>query len=121
MKSIKYLLISLFALCGASEAYACWDPWYTPKGYFMYRVHSQQREPEMFVGENYPGSGQNCKNWQDMTSQTIPLEDIYKVVYKMSLEDFERVYDIKKTNGNKFLEWITQKDTTILDSRSNLH
>ena len=115
MKSIKYLLISLFALCGAREVYACWDPWYTPKGYYMYRVHSQQREPEMFIGENYPGSGRNCKDWQDKTSQNIPLEDIYKVVYKMSLEDFERVYDSRKTNGNKFLEWITQKDTTILD------
>ena len=26
MKSIKYLLISLLALCGANEVYACWGP-----------------------------------------------------------------------------------------------
>ena len=50
-----------------------------------------------------------------MTSTNIPLEDIYQVVYKMPLEEFEGVYDSKESNGNKFIEWITQKDTSILD------
>ena len=83
MKSIKYLLISLFALCGAREVYACWDPWYTPKGYYMYRVHNHPPEPIDTLNECYPGSGRNCKDWQDKTSQNIPLEDIYKVVWDL--------------------------------------
>lgn len=115
MKSIKYLLISLLALCGANEVYACWGPWFTPGGYYMYRVKNSQLEPPIEVEGYYPGSGRNCKEWQLMTSIDIPLEDIYHVVYKMTLDEFERVYDSKEANGNKFIEWITQKDTSILD------
>lgn len=115
MKSIKYLLISLLALCGANEVYACWGPWYTPGGYYMYRVKNSQPEPSIEVEGYYPGSGRNCKEWQLMTSTDIPLEDIYQVVYKMTLDEFERIYDSKEANGNKFIEWITQKDTSILD------
>ena len=114
MKSIKYLLISLFALCGASEVSACWESWYAPKGYYMYRVYKNQNEPIIDV-EDYPGSARNCKEWQLMTSTNIPLEDIYQVVYKMELDEFEKLYDIKQDNGNKFIEWITQKDRSILD------
>ena len=114
MKSIKYLLISLFALFGASEVYACWGPWYTPRGYYMYRVNNQS-ETSMELEGYYPGSERNCKEWQIMTSTDIPLEDIYQVVYKMTLDEFERIYDNKEANGNKFIEWITQKDTSILD------
>mgnify|MGYP006868144677 FL=1 len=91
MKSIKYLLISLLALCGANEVYACWEPWYTPGGYYMYRVKNSQPEPSIEVEGYYPGSGRNCKEWQLMTSIDIPLEDIYHVVYKMTLDEFERI------------------------------
>lgn len=115
MKSIKYLLISLLALCGANEVYACWGPWYTPGGYYMYRVKNSQQEPSIDVEGYYPGSGRNCKEWQLMTSTDIPLEDIYHVVYKMTLDEFERIYDSKEANGNKFIQWITHKDTSILD------
>ena len=115
MKSIKYLLISLIALCGANDLYACWGPWYTPEGYYMYRVKNDQPESYIDVEGSYPGSGRNCMEWQQMTSANIPLEDIYHVVYTMTLEEFERVYDSRKANGNKFVEWITQNDTSILD------
>ena len=115
MKSIKYLLISLLALCRAGEVYACWEPWYTPKGYYMYRVINDEPDPFVELEGSYPGSGRNCKEWQLMTSTDISLEDIYQVVYKMTLEEFERVYDSKESNGNKFVEWITREDTSILD------
>jgi hypothetical protein len=81
----------------------------------MYRVKNSQPEPYIEVEGYYPGSGRNCKDWQLMTSTNIPLEDIYQVVYKMPLEEFERVYDSKESNGNKFIEWITQKDISIFD------
>lgn len=115
MKSIKYLLISLLVLCAASEAYACWGPWYTPNAYYMYRVVSNQSELASAEKELYPGSDRNCREWQSLTSPDIPLEDIYEVVYKMELEEFEKIYDSKEANGNKFVEWITQKDRSILE------
>ena len=40
---------------------------------------------------------------------------IYSVVYEMSCEEFERFYENKDTGGNKFLEWMVKKDSSILD------
>lgn len=54
--------------------------------------------------------------WQKATSETIPLEDIYQVVYKMDLKQFEDIYDKREVKyDNKFVEWITKKDSAILD------
>lgn len=116
MKSLKYLLISLFATLYIGEAHACWFDWYYVDEYYMYRVYDTNPEPYIHVEGCYPGAGNNCKSWQKLTSDTIPLEDIYKVVYSMSLEEFEKMYDNRNaTYENKFAEWITKKDTAILD------
>ena len=116
MKSLKYLLISAFALFATHEALACWDEWYGPEGYYMYRVYPLMQEPTLDIDGCYPGAGRNCAGWQELTSSTIPLEDIYKVVYAMPLADFEKVYDNRKIKyDNKFIEWITKKDSAILD------
>lgn len=113
MKLIKYLLISLAIICCVELSFACWYPWYTPKGYYMYRVYADK--PVLNVHE-VSESEENCKEWQKMTSQSIPIEDIDSVVYKMPLEVYEEICKSKKTNGdNKFLEWIVEKDTAILD------
>ncbi|MGN0091940.1 MAG: hypothetical protein ACI35M_02600, partial [Alistipes sp.] len=116
MKYLKYICISITALCFANESLACWEPWYTANGYYMYRVKDVKPEPVLKVDANYPSSGRNCKAWQALTSKSIPLEDIYQVVYTMTLEEFEAVYDKKEiTYKNRFTEWITKKDTAILD------
>lgn len=82
----------------------------------MYRVHEQISEPTIAVKDGYPGSGRNCMEWQQLTSNTIPLEDIFEVVYKMPLEDFERIYDYREAiYSNQFVEWITKRDIAILD------
>ena len=83
MKSLRYIAISVAFVCLASEVFACWDPWYTPDGYYMYRVHNKRSEPTLAVKNSYPGSAINCEEWQRLTSTTIPLEDIFEVVYKM--------------------------------------
>ena len=117
MKSLRYLLISAIALFITNQALACWDDWYGPHGYYMYRVHPQTSEPTIDIdGWCYPGAGRNCSGWQKLTSSTIPLKDIYDVVYKMSIEDFEKIYNNRKAKyDNKFVEWITKKDAAILD------
>ena len=116
MKSLKFLLISLVAMLTASESYACWHDWYVAGKYYMYRAYDATPEPQLAIKKHYPGAGNNCKGWQDLTSDTIPLEDIYKVVYSMSLEEFEKMYDNRTVEyKNKFAEWITKKDTSILE------
>lgn len=116
MRYLKYTIISFIALCFASESFACWGPWYTPSGYFMYRVNEERPEPTIDVEACYPGSGRNCEEWQALTSKSIPLEDIYKVVYTMTLEEIEAICDHKEVvYENSFIEWITKKDVAILD------
>lgn len=116
MKSFKYLLISLSAFLATNQAFACWSSWYSPSSYYMYRVYPTASDPKIDVDAYYPGAGRNCAGWQQLTSSTIPLEDIYHVVYTMSLVDFEKIYDnCKKKYDNKFVEWITKKDRAILD------
>lgn len=115
MKSIKYFLISIVAILSYNECYACWGGWYEPSSYYMYRVSNQTLKDDLENEELYPGSKKNCEEWQLITSNTIPLDDIYYVVYEMSLEDYENIYNNKPESNNQFVEWITQKDTTILD------
>lgn len=113
----RYLLISLFALV-ASDAIACYDESYAPAGYYMYRVYENKQDIEiqLYPITQYPGSGLNCKSWQQLTSETIPLEDIYKVVYIMPLSEFEKIYNRPQAKyENKFVEWITKKDKAILE------
>ena len=116
MKLLKYSLISFVCLVSVNEVFACWDPWYSPNGYYMYRVYEEQLTNSLQTAEYYPGAKDNCVEWQRLTSKNIPIDDIYSVVYKMSLEEFEAIYDDKETiYENKFAEWITKKDTAILD------
>ena len=116
MKLLKYLLISFIYLVSVNKVFACWDPWYSPSGYYMYRVYEEQLTNSLQTAEYYPGAKDNCVEWQRLTSETIPMDDIYSIVYKMSLEEFEAIYDDKeKLYENKFVEWITKKDTAILD------
>ena len=115
MKSIKYLLISLLAVGFVTRSYACVPDCYAPGGYYMYRVCEPKSQSENIDYVN-PFSTPNCLEWQKLTSINIPAEDIYQVVYTMSLEEFEAIYDNRDaTYDNKFVEWITKRDTAILD------
>ena len=116
MKLLKYFLISLVGLFLTNDLFACWDPWYSPGGYYMYRVYDDSQKSSLKNEGYYPGSKQNCEEWQSLTSKTIPLDDIYDVVYTMTLEEFEAIVDNKNDSyDNKFVEWITKRDTDILD------
>lgn len=117
MKSYLYLLISALALLGTIDtASACLYGWYSPSGYFMYRVYESTPAPSLAIEGAHPSAGENCLEWQSLTSADIPLEDIYKVVYSMSLEELQGVSANRKQHyDNKFTEWITKNDTAILD------
>lgn len=115
MRIFRFLFIILFSACFAHKAFACWDDWYSVDAYSMYRVIDTRSKLSESNNEFYPSSNSNCKEWQLLTSKNIPLDDIYSVVYEMSCEEFERFYENKDTGGNKFLEWMVKKDSSILD------
>ena len=115
MRSMKFFLISIFTIISCDVCYACWGGWYTPKGYYMYRVSEITLEDDLNNYEQYPSSQKNCENWQLLTSKTIPLEDIFHVVYKMSLDEYEKIYNNELQSNNKFIQWIKEKDTAIFD------
>lgn len=116
MKSLRYLLISLFAILPTSEALACWESWYDPSGYYMYRVFEKEPAAKMEIGKNFPDIEANCIGWQKLSSETIPLEDIYKVIYTIPLKELQKICSSRKVkHNNKFVQWIAQKDRALLD------
>ena len=116
MKSLRYLLISLFAILATSEAFACWESWYDPSGYYMYRVFEKEPAAKMEIGKNFPDIEGNCIGWQKLSSKNISLEDIYKVIYTIPLKDLQEIcHNRKVKHENKFVEWIAQKDRALLD------
>ena len=116
MKSLKYLLISTFLLCVSYEALACWDPWYDPSGYYMYRVYEKAPAPKMEIGKNFPDIEANCIGWQKLSSDSISLEDIYKVIYTIPVKELQKICDSRwSKHDNKFIEWIVKKDRALLD------
>ena len=114
MKYLRYFLIELMLLVVANEAAACGPSFYVPAGYHMYRVCDTQPEP---LEDGYPlNVRKNCEEWQRLTSEGIPVDDIYSAVYKMTLEELEAVAANRDAvYENSFIEWITKKDTAILD------
>ena len=117
MKSLRYiLLISILGLFLPQQTHACWANWNYANGYYMFRAYDPN--PTMIFGQEevYDASRSNCESWQQLTSTQIPIEDIYEVVYKMTLEEFEQVYDIPKYTGkNDFVRWLKEKDRESLE------
>ena len=116
MKYSKYLLTSLILLFATSNASACWGDWYNANAYFMYRVYATPAEAEQTQDSFNLHAEENCMNWQQLTSPAIPLKDIYDIVYKMPLEEYEALYaNRRRVYENRFAQWITKQDTEILD------
>ena len=114
MKFLRYFLIELILLLVANEAAACGPSFYLPSGYYMYRICDLQ--PKSVADEYSLKARRNCEEWQRLTSESIPTDDIYRAVYKMTLEELETVAANRSVvYENSFIEWITKKDTAILD------
>jgi hypothetical protein len=116
-RSYKYLLISLLAISLPKYANGCWVPSNLPAAYYMYRVYEGSMEASS-NGEETTSQEctKNCREWQKMTSYSIPLHEIHYVVYSMPLEEMEKIATRRdSTYRNRFLEHITKKDTAIFD------
>lgn len=111
MKSPRYtLLISfLILVCSVADVRACYGPWYLPKGYYMYRVIDKSEQKSEVFSEFNPNAANNCREWQQYASPNIPLNDIYKVVYKMPLKEFRQFHENRRSykGNNAFLRWLS--------------
>ena len=119
MKSLKYTLaVSLLAaLWPAVPAFGCWGTWYLPKGYYMYRVVENSEEEDPIFSSFNLNAESNCREWQRYSSASIPLTDIYQVVYKMPLADFETFSKNpwRYRGDNAFLKWIRHRNTDAIE------
>ncbi|MFR9543223.1 MAG: hypothetical protein SNH27_14355 [Rikenellaceae bacterium] len=98
------IAISLF-VADIHKATACYSPDYQVDGYTMFRAVDKVSSEDAIQ--------QNCLSWQRITCSTIPLDDIYQVVYKYSLEELLNIPD--SPADNEFSKWISKnKDTEIL-------
>ena len=109
MRYLRFIaVISLLLI--TSNSYACFNPWYSYLNYSIYRIDDsigQESESKKMA---------NLKEWQAMTSLDIPIEDIEKVVYTMTLEEYEVFYKAERYSGtNAFARWIKTNDQAIMD------
>lgn len=110
MKSLKYILIiSILILLGESRADAC-GPYFPddPNYILMFRSCSPELERQWQDGCRFQDyeKEQNCNLWQKITSTSIPLNDIEKVIYDARLSDLN---DLSKgtLSNNKFAKWLS--------------
>ena len=92
-KSVRFLLISLLSFGTMNSAKACWPDWYTPGGYYMYRVCEVAPED---IGVCFitpcPAKASYVKNgfgeYKSLVDEVIPINDIYfLLIGKMSQND----------------------------------
>ena len=109
MKSLKYILvISILILLGKGRADAC-GPYFPddPNYILMFRSCSPELERQWQEGCRFQDyeKEQNCLLWQNITSSSIPLGDIEKVIYDARLSDLNDLSK-GKLSGNKFAKWL---------------
>ena len=110
MKSLKYiLLISVLILLGEEQTEAC-GPYFPddPNYILLFRSCSPELERQWQEGCRFQGyeKEQNCLLWQSITSSSLPLDDIEKVVYDAKLTDLDDLPTGKLTD-NKFAKWLS--------------
>lgn len=109
MKSIRYILaISILAVAGIIRSDAC-GPYYPedPAHLRFFRCCSPELEKQWQQGcrfQDYEKT-ENCLLWQKITSPSIPLKDIEKVVYDARLRDINRLSE-SNPSDNKFAKWL---------------
>lgn len=111
MKSLKYILaISFLILFGKGRTDAC-GPYYPddPNYILMFRSCSPELERQWQEGCRFQDyeKEQNCILWQKITSLSIPLNDIEKVIYNARLSDLNSLSTGKLSN-NKFAKWLSE-------------
>ena len=109
MRYLRFIAVISLMLV-AHVSYACFNPWYSDLSYSIYRLD------ERALSEMPSKRMENLKEWQMMTSTEIAIEDIERVVYTMSLEEYEAFYNAEHYSGpNAFARWIKEYDNAIME------
>lgn len=91
----------IFFVCGAATALACgpYNPIIPTPSFFELDPHG--------LNISAYSTHENLKLWQSLTSDRIPLDDIYQAVYKDSHDEFYSRIDYGyQTDDNKFYTYI---------------
>lgn len=109
MKYLKYTLaISLMAIAGTQRMEAC-GPFYPekPNHIKMFRSCSPELESQWQEGCRFQDyeKEENCLLWQNITSPSIPLDDIERVIYTAGLRDLQDL-PAGSLSDNKFAQWL---------------
>lgn len=113
MKSHIFIAASAVLALSCLPAFACGPFYYEPGKYYMYRISDKYPAGSGFNSTFNYGSDENCILWQNQTSRNIPLNDIYKIVYKADIKWIECLryhlgnsYRSFSDDANKFAEWL---------------
>lgn len=109
MRLLRFLaVISLLLLPEIGRA--CYYPWYYCSSPALYRV--EQIDESAVESKKMA----NLRDWQQMTSLDIPIDDIERVVYTMTLEEYEALCAVEHyTGSNMFARWIKENDPAIME------
>lgn len=78
-------------------------PSYSPKGYLMFRISENYLHgPQFDLQYNY-AADENCRFWKQQTNTSASPEEIYRVVYKYSLEELTGLLSLKGSDTTRFL------------------
>ena len=111
-KLLKYtLLVSVMMLCVAEYAHACVGPYYLPSAYYMFRAYDYDNATEQISDRRL-----NCLEWQQLTSVSISLDEIEKIVYRIPYEEFEELCKMQHYDGYyRFMRYLQQFDREALE------
>ena len=107
--AINMLLVS-------TVTFACAPTIYSPSEYYLFYPFYQPERPK----ENFNlNSHENCLLWQQQISSSIPIEDIYQMVYKYDLGMLTAMKSgiiPEEAKDNMMVKWIVAtKDNEALD------
>ena len=110
MKSLKYIfVISILILLGKSRTNAC-GPYYPddPNYILMFRSCSTELERQWQDGCRFQDfeKEQNCILWQNITSPSISLNDIEKIIYDAKLSNLNN-FSKGSFSDNEFAKWLS--------------
>ena len=112
MRYARFIVtISLVFAVGC--AFACGPNIYPPSGYYLFHLVDLPDNP----AENYNlNSNRNCQLWQQQTSASIPLDDIYRLVYKFDIETLNGLKSHiipEEVKGNQMAQWLVDHGADV--------
>lgn len=115
MKSIKCIAAISLALF-VSKSFACIPLSYEPSEYYLFHLMDKQE----WVQETYNiNERENCRLWQEQTSDSFAPEEIKAVVYHYKLETLRQLKEGRKPQeslNNSFAQWLGEsKNVEVLD------